>query len=114
MNLAASRSCRWNQGPLRAYGLLHAKEQPQVNRVMRRRPDLPLAERRRLQARGMADCMCLVVLLFAAPCLHNTARGAEPSRTSAPVVVIHDVLVDGRSQKPSPETPTQSGALRIG
>src|ERR1019366_2435273 len=60
--------------------------------------------------RAKANCVRLVAVLLAAASLPNTAGGAEPSRTSAPVVVIHDVLVDGRSQKLSPETPAQSGA----
>ena len=85
-------------------------EPPRVNQVRCRGPDLPPAARRGRWTRAKANCVRLFAVLLAAASLPNTAGGAEPSRTSAPVVVIHDVLVDGRSQKLSPETPAQSGA----
>jgi signal transduction histidine kinase len=48
--------------------------------------------------------------MLAAAGLPAPTGGAELPGESPPVVVIHDVLVDGHSQKLSPETPAQSGA----
>jgi signal transduction histidine kinase len=48
--------------------------------------------------------------MLAVVCLPPPAGGAELSQSSPPEVVIHDVLVDGHSQKLSPETPTQFNA----
>lgn len=50
----------------------------------------------------------LVAIALTATCFPVPARSEDQPTASTPRVVIQDVLVDGHSQRPSPETSTQS------